>query len=287
MSNLLKDDLSLLKSRLESIETQIEGQMKDLQTREEKWQKMEEQVKEIISKENEIVKLNVGGKRFATRTETLLKIKDTLFYKMILSKKFDLRDEIFFDRSPKIFPYLLDYLRYGTINYKRFSKDEMEELKVEAEYFEFGDILSYLEERMKEVEIVKMEFSGPYYYSNIIVGTNNHEDLKDRSMTKGICATTPGWITFELNNEWEFDEIEVGGYNGNATYWYNANGAGATIQTSNDKVNWKNVGTVPSNYGTQPVTVKLTKSSGKYLKFTHNSYLGLGFLNIKKGSSSS
>lgn len=282
MSNLLKDDLLALKSKLENIETQLEGQMKDLEEREEKWKVMDERVQDIVKNQNEVATFNIGGKKFATRTETLLGVKDTLFYKLILSNKFNLQEEIFFDRSPKMFTYILDYLRHKKINYKRFNKEELEELRVEAEYYEIGDIVAYLEDKMKEIEFVNFEYSGPYSYSGNVVGTGKIEDLKDRSLMKGICATSPGWIIIELNTEWEFEELEIGGWNGNSTYWYANNGVGASIMTSNDKVNWKTVGTIPNNYGSQIQTVKLTKSSGKYIKFNHNSYLGLGYLDIKK-----
>jgi hypothetical protein len=282
MSNILKDDLLALKSKLESIETQLEGQMKELEQREEKWKKMDDQVKDLIKNQNDIVTFNVGGKLFATRISTLLSVKDTLFYKLVLSEKFDLKQEIFFDRSPKLFPFIIDFLRFNKINYKRFNKEELEELRVEAEYFEIGEITSYLDERCKEIEFVKFETSGNYNYNGQTAGTNRIEDLKDRSLMKGICSNSPGWIIIELNSEWEFEELEVGGWNGNSTLWYNANGSGASIQTSTDKVNWKTVGTIPSNYGNTIQNVKLTKSIGKYIKFNHNSYLGIGFLNIKK-----
>ena len=282
MSSLLKDDLILLKSRLESIESHLEGQMKDLEVREEKWKKMDDQVQDIIKSQNEIVRINVGGKKFATRSETLLSVKDTLFYKLILSKRFNLQEEIFFDRSPKMFAVILDYLRYHRIDYKRFTREETEELRVEAEYYEIGDILEYLEERLKEIEFVSFETNGQYSSGNQVAGTNKVEDLKDRSLTKGICATSPGWIIIELNNEWEFEELDIGGWNGNSSLWYNANGAGAAILTSTDKTNWKNVGTIPSDYGSYIKTAKLTRSTARYIKFNHNSYLGIGFLEIKK-----
>lgn len=281
MSNLLKNDLLALKNRLETIETQIEGQMKDLEEREEKWKRLENLVQEVTTNHNDIIQFNVGGKHFATKVETLLKVKDTLFYKMILSNKFNLKEEIFFDRSPKLFPFILDYLRYGKINYKRFNREELEELKIEAEYYEIHDVLEYSKDSMKDIEFVNYEFSGPYIYNNSTVGTNNLEDIKDRTLTKGICANTPGYISFELNREWEFEEIELGGWNGNSNLWYNANGGGAKILTSVDKVNWNTVGTIPSNFGSIQ-KVKLSKSTAKYIKFDHNSYLGIGYLHIKK-----
>lgn len=282
MSNLLKDDLLNLKSKLEDIESQLENQLKDLDVREDKWNKLDEVVEEIKKNQNDIIRMNVGGKKFATRAETLLSVKDTIFYQIILSKKIDLKQEIFFDRSPKMFHYIMDYLRYHKIDYKRFKIEELEELHIEAEYYEIGKIADELAERKKEIEFVSFESNGPYHASNILVGTNKVEDLKDRSCMKGICATSPGWIIIELNYEWEFDEIEIAGWGGNSSLWGASNGAGATISTSKDKDSWIQVGTIPSNYSNVITKVNLTRSTGRYVKFTSTSYLGIGFLNIIK-----
>jgi hypothetical protein len=43
---------------------------------------------------------------------------------------------LFFDRFSSFFPYILDYLRYGKICLKKFKKLELEELAIEAEYYE-------------------------------------------------------------------------------------------------------------------------------------------------------
>jgi hypothetical protein len=282
MSSLLKDDLLNLKSKLESIEEQLEGQLKDLEVREDKWNKMDDQVTDIIKNKNDVIRFNIGGKKFATKTETLLSVKDTIFYQLILSKKIDLKQEIFFDRSPKMFPFILDFLRYHKIDFKRFNKEEIEELQIEADYYEIGKIADELADRRKEIEFVSFVSNGNYSSSGEIAGTNNVEDLKDRTCNKGICAASPGWIIIELNNEWEFDEIEIGGYGGNSSLWGPTNGSGASILTSKDRNVWTTVGEIPSNYTNTIQNVKLTRSTGRYIKFQGNSYLGIGYLEIKK-----
>jgi len=243
---------------------------------------MDDEVNELVKTQNEIIQINCGGKKFSTKTETFLAIKDTLFYKIVVCKKFNLNEELFFDRNPKIFPIILEYLRTKSINYSKLNREQLEDLKIEADYFELNDISEYLAERMKTIEFVRFEFSGQYGYNNQTAGTNKLEDLKDKSLTKGICATTPGWIVIELNNDWEFNEIEIGGYNGNTNLWGATNGANAQVMTSKDKSNWTTVGTLPSTYGAVITKVQLTKSSGKYIKFNHNSYLGIGYLEIIK-----
>lgn len=142
---------------------------------------------------------------------------------------------------------------------------------------------------MKEIEFVRFESSGTYSYNGTLAGTNKVEDLKERNLSKGsnfiklgICAATPGWIIIELNGLWEFEEIECGGFNGNANVWYVGNGASATVSTSQDKQKWTSVGTLPSNHGNLVQTVKLTKSTARYIKFSNNAYMGLGYLKIKK-----
>jgi hypothetical protein len=282
MTGMLKDDLMKLKSKLESIENQLEVQMKDVEVREDKWKSLDQQVQDLMNEQSEVIRFNVGGKKFATRKSTLIKEKDTLFYKMVVSNKLDFNKEIFLDRSPKVFAFILDFLRNGKINYQRFKREELDELKVEAEYYEIGPICTYLEDRLKEIEYVNFEFNGPYMYSGNPCSSNRVEDLKDKSLSKGICANSPGCITIELNNEWEIQEIEIAGYNGNSSAWYAGNGSGATIHTSLDKSKWTQVGTLPSNYGSTIQKVSLSKSHARFIKFQHNTYLGIGFLEIKK-----
>ena len=79
--------------------------------------------------------------------------------------------------------------------------------------------------------------------------------------------------------EHEIEEINVGGYNGNTGSWSPTNGSGATVHTSNDKILWTQVGVITS-LGAFISNVKLKKTNGKYLKFNHTSYLGLGYLEI-------
>ncbi len=108
-------------------------------------------------------------------------------------------------------------------------------------------------------------------------------NFEDRSLRKGICATHPGWIIIELSREIAFQEIEIGGWNGNTNIWSNSNGSGAHILTSNDKNNWINVGTIPNNYGNAIQQVRLSRLvNAKWVKFQHNSYLGIGYFKIKK-----
>lgn len=127
-----------------------------------------------------------------------------------------------------------------------------------------------------------MEFSAPYVYKGQTAGTNQVTDLRDKTQMKGVCTSSPGWIVVEMKRECEFEEMEVGGWKGNSTIWYCENGSGATILTSTDKQKWTQVGNIPSGYGNKIAKVKVKKSSAKYIKFQYTSYLGVGYLDIKK-----
>jgi hypothetical protein len=136
-----------------------------------------------------------------------------------------------------------------------------------------------------KIVFVSFEFSGEYRSGTQVAGSNNIEDLNDHddiTCLKGICTGYPGWIVIELNREVEFEEIEIGGYKGNTNLYASSNGSGAAILTSLDKISWTNVGSINSNYATSPYIHKVTSSRAKYLKFTHNSYIGIGYLRIIK-----
>lgn len=284
-TDVLKGDLTNLRSKLELIQSGMENQMVELQKREEKWVKMDEKINSLVVNENDIIRLNVGGAPFATKTGTLVAVKDTLFYKIILSGKFNIKKEIFFDRFSTYFGVILDYLRYKRINYKRYSKIELEELFIEAEYYEITDITNTITNMLKQIRFLSFETNGNFVSGGVTAGTQNIEhlnDYEDRSLKNGIVATTPGWIIIQLNEEWEIDSIEVGGWNGNSVIFSATNGANSTIHTSKDKKTWTNVGTLPSSFGAFIQTVNLTNSTGKYLKFQSTGYLGIGYLKINK-----
>lgn len=274
----IKNDLSNLKSKLENIEGEFESKLKEVESKESKFKKIDEQIEELISKKDSVVKLNVGGKIFQTKISTLLSVKDTLFSKIITSSLDNNEpiNEIFFDRSFDYFHYILDYLRCKSFKPNGLNKYDLDELKDEAEYYGISYIDDLITDLQKEVEFVTFESSGRYSTA----GTHNLSDLKDKSLMKGICVQSPYFITIELNFEHEFEELEIGGFNGNSSLWYPGNGSGSRILTSKDKSTWVDVGAIPSTYSSTITNVKVKRTCAKYIKFQHNSYLGIGYLNI-------
>lgn len=285
-TSILKEDLQTIEDRLVSLETLMNNQMKELQSKEDKWKKMDEKVQNIITNENDIVHINVGGGLFATRLGTLTSIKDTIFYKIIHSGKFDLKKTLFFDRFPTHFGICLDYLRFHKINYKKYSKSELEEIFIEADYYELTTITETISHMLKDIKFTAYEVNGTYTYNGSVVGSQNVDDLNnydDRSLVKGIVAgPSSGYIVFTLNQEWDINTIEIGGYNGNPSAFSATNGANALIYTSKDKSTWTHVGNILNSYGAYIQTVSLTPSQGTYIKFQASGYIGIGYLRIIK-----
>lgn len=279
--SILKDDIQGLKEKLESIEKEYNIKMLQVDDKGKYFDDIDKSVREIIENKDSLIDLNIGGRVFRTKISTILSVKDTLFYKIIVERQKNnekICEEIFLDRNYDTFPIFLDYLRTRSISTSKYSKFELDDICRESLYYGFQEINEKLEYLRGEIEFISFTYSGRYSTA----GTDILEDLKDRSLKGGICALSPGWIIIELNSDHEFDQIEVGGWNGNTGLWYPGNGASSSILTSLDNATWTTVGTLPSNYGAFITTIQLMNSLARYIKFQSTGYLGLGFLNIIK-----
>lgn len=286
----MKATLSELKSKLEILEKTLgnestsNNKLSTDNISSDESQNFEKRIKEIVSiKSDDIVKINVGGKHFATKLETILSVKDNLFFKMHHSKKFDMKKEIFIDRSPEYFPLILDYLRYKKINLKKINNYQLIEFKEEVIYYELLELEETFNRMSETITYVKMDVVNPYFESTLRVGGDDPKSLLDSNLQTGVCTNNNGSITLELSREVEFEEYEIGGYTGKSDWVYSTGyGSGASIHVSLDKKSWKNVGSIISGFGTSIVTGKLSSlSKAKYIKFEHSSWIGLGFFKIK------
>ena len=278
----LKNEIKEKKDALDLMEKRLEEQISQLSEKENAYLEVCKKADTLIQEKGEnLINFNISGVLYTTKLKTILKIRDTLLYKLAISDEFNLAETIEFDRNPRFFLMILDYMRFRNIDVKRLNKEDKADLRFEAQYFEVSELCNQLGEFNAKLELVEFEFGGKYSYKDKVAGTNRLEDLTDKSLKKGICSTSPGFITFTLNDEFVIKEIDIGGYCGNNSLWNPTNGEGANIQTSVDKVNWKTVGAIPSGFGSEIKTVFVTKSSAKYVKFSSTSYLGIGYLSIR------
>jgi len=283
MSINLRDELKRLKNKLATLENDITTQLADVSAKSEKWLKRDEEAENIVKVDNPVITINVGGKIFQTRLETLLSVKDTLFYKLILTNQLDYKKNLFIDRCYDNFEYILSYLRNKKLNTNKFTAKLMEELYDESKYFEISELSELLEEDKRIIFFKSFESNGPYSTA----GTNKIEDInnfEDRTLMKGIVAASPGWIIFELNREAEFNELEVGGWNGNTGIFAPSNGSNSVIYSSSDKTDWIQIGTLPGNFGAKIDKIKVTISKARYIKVQSTTYLGLGYFRVLRKS---
>lgn len=239
----------------------------------------------ILNKSNKIIKFNVGGTIFSTFQKTILSSngKDSLLEGVLLDKEIDKSRELFFDRNPFYFNYILNYLRNGELNIKLLSNHQWGYLLNEAKYFQIHGLIKYIKEKMMEIEFVSFHYSGAYFLNGEIAGTNLIEDIKDKSVEDGgICVKGPGHIIFELNSNWEFNKIEIKGYSGNSHIWNVNNGSGASIYSSIDKKEWILIGKIPIGFGNEVKNVNLLRSVGRFIKFESKYNIGIGYLKVYK-----
>lgn len=147
--------------------------------------------------------------------------------------------------------------------------------------------LNFLEGMAIRPRIVDFKFSGAYSFRGVVAGSNRIEDLNDRSLHNGICAKSPGWIIFQLNDVFELSAVDIGGFTKDPVLWAPSNGANAVILGSTDKNNWTEIGKLPSTFGPSIIRVNLTVAKVRYLKFDHHSYLGIGYLHLQEVNSNS
>jgi len=97
---------------------------------------------------NDIITLDVGGTRFRTFRQTLMKVPESMIARMFspesnLAPAIMVDGAYFLDRSPERFKYILDYLRDGELKVKKSLSTEMLlALQAETDYFQLPNILT-------------------------------------------------------------------------------------------------------------------------------------------------
>lgn len=69
----------------------------------------------LFDDETDVIRLNVGGKPFMTRAQTLAMAHSDYFDRIIKAATNNPKREFFIDRSPKLFAYMLEALRTNTL----------------------------------------------------------------------------------------------------------------------------------------------------------------------------
>ena len=280
----LKKEITSLKSDLFDLERRFNNYSKEIEIREQRWKNCEKKIEDLNRINEGTCTLNIGGKKFEVSLHTLKSRRGTIFYKQILRGEIKKGSTTFYDRDDLYFPIILNFLRTGKLKAEKLNEEQEDDLLNEAQFYEVNYIVETLKATPQEVEFSSVEINSEFFYNDVVVGSLNAKDLRNKSLEKGVCANTPGTITITFNRVAEFEEIELAGFNGNSLAWYVGNGKDAFISTSMDKTTWTQVGQIPNDFGANILNVKVTKSKAKYIKFCHSTdYMGLGYLDIKEG----
>ncbi len=151
--NPFLDLLKGFKDKLLNIEKQVNTENVAEAIVEENRKNVEEKLEEYLSTRDQVVDLNIGGKIFKTKEQTLLHHEGSLFASIITKYKEEGNPtkELFFDRSPSNFSIILNYLRTGKVEHPRMNKPQKEELIKEFDYFGLSN--AFKNKRNKAIDI--------------------------------------------------------------------------------------------------------------------------------------
>ena len=130
----------------------IEGERAKMKAEVEAYKAEKLRMKAVEVSDDDIINLNVGGKKMTTKRSTLCQVQGSLLASMFSGRWEDslARDEdgrIFFDFNPQYFVYILDYLRARTIATaenpaSKVAEDQVKHFSNLVEYLGLGDEIS-------------------------------------------------------------------------------------------------------------------------------------------------
>jgi len=97
-------------------EKELEAREQKVKVNEERWTETENRMQQNAAKLPNVIQISVCGTKFAIAKENLLKHKRSLFEQMILtdhSQQIPSIGELFFERNPKLFKYIMHFLIFG------------------------------------------------------------------------------------------------------------------------------------------------------------------------------
>ena len=110
---------------------------------------------------NEILNLDVGGTKFKTSRQTLMREPGSL-----LGRMFDIDSPLqpaamqdgayFLDRDPKKFEIILNYLREDEL--AELTKTDLINLKIEARYFQLTKLQAEIKSRLDKIDVYKFRY---------------------------------------------------------------------------------------------------------------------------------
>ena len=236
----IKDDLGLLKSKLEEIEVEMNKKIEELAKNENELGEKEYIIKDRLNLLPKVTKLNIGGQKFSIYTKYLVSDKNSLFYFLLLNMNMDhLSSEIYFERNPKYFEEIINFLKHGFFNSSKYNQVCLNEILQEAKYYELNELINQIKGET-EVKITKIIYDGAQFFpSELYSWPSNSEELNNEDNFVGVAAKPNEKIMFELNKVSLISKVDLRSILEDWTYFTNS--VTSTLEYSLDKNNWTTI----------------------------------------------
>eukprot|EP00960_Hanusia_phi_P017591 517967-Hanusia_phi.AAC.1 len=151
------------------------------------------------SNANKIIHLNVGGQFFSTSRETL-EAAGPSFFSVLIGGNFggqkDAKGNLFIDRDPKLFSYVLNYLRSQCTHLAidKTNKSKLQSMLVEAEFYAVQPLIAEIEEliaNMDKQETEQKKKHWEYVGSTMTMGPSQPSAFKNLAPVNVSSSSVP------------------------------------------------------------------------------------------------
>ena len=243
----------------------------------QEFERTKERVTTMVTFPN-IVRLDVGGVYYTTNLETLRAAPNSLL-DVMFSGKFEVRPgqdgRYFLDRNGKLFSYILDFLRNGTVplptdRYKRA------QLLAEAEYFGIDivgdrDLVDYSEDLPTDWTMTQ----STQYTSG---ASNTAQALRDTNLALGVATnnSTNEWIKIHYKAPFYFQGVKAGPM---LSGGWDAYTTGVQLESSMDGLTWTRVHSNITAAAAKIEDFKFeTPVTAQYWRFSKTCWFALGYV---------
>lgn len=147
------------------------------------------------------VKINVGGMKFMTTTQTL-KSQPGSFFDALLSGRWKVEDTIFIDRDGSMFKYILDFMRGDLVEINSLSSPKIQRLLKEAEFFQLPKLVTLLSSPSSSSSCSSLAIFSPTLKSAQVVINQNEVSIGNQNQHSAVLSSeeyNKGVILFKFS----------------------------------------------------------------------------------------
>jgi hypothetical protein len=145
--NQINSALANVNDKINELEPYLSAQTKELDSKGMRWFQYDNKREKLLENgaDKLLLSINVGGKKFYISLATVLNNPDTLFFNLIMTDQWNIKDELFFDRSYTYFQIIISYLRNGIVNLAEYKDEELPSIEREAKYYLVSPLVDMLQ----------------------------------------------------------------------------------------------------------------------------------------------